>query len=154
MRLPDLAFVRTGRLPVSAEDEELQYDGPPDLAIQIISPDDRPGEVRAKVREYLTYGASAVWVADRRKHTVSIHRSGSRPKVLQEDDLLDGGDVLPGFSCRVADLFVWVPPPPGGSPFVAGSGSPGLWSERLLHSDGHRATDRGFRSRLRRAVSF
>ncbi len=61
--------------------------------------------VEEKAREWLAAGASAVWTVDPRDKTVTVHRSGAEPITFIEDQDLDGGDVLPGFSCRVTLFF-------------------------------------------------
>jgi Uma2 family endonuclease len=103
VRAPDVSFVRKarlgeGRLPRG------YWRGAPDLAAEVLSPDDRPGRVQAKVRAWLEAGTEVVWVVDPRARTVAVHtRSGVA--VVREGGLLDGGDLLPGWSARVADLF-------------------------------------------------
>jgi len=104
---PDVAFVVKQRLPVvGLEPRFLEL--PPDLAVEVLSPTDRPAEVRAKVADYLRLGVRAVWVVDPARRIVRIHsRVGRRTSeaLLAEDDTLDGGEVVPGFRCRVAELF-------------------------------------------------
>ena len=70
-----------------------------------LSPDDRRKDVRAKIKEYLFYGIPVVWLVDLEARTVMVYRGTMRGVELDEDDTLDGGDVLPGFACKVADLF-------------------------------------------------
>ena len=71
----------------------------------MLSPNDRPDEVEEKVQEWLAAGSSAVWTVDPEAKTVTVHRPGAEPVTLTEDQDLDGGDVLPGFVCRVALFF-------------------------------------------------
>jgi Uma2 family endonuclease len=77
----------------------------PDLAVEVLAPNDRAEMVEEKAREWLAAGASAVWTVDPRDKTVTVHRSGAEPITFIEDQDLDGGDVLPGFSCRVTLFF-------------------------------------------------
>ena len=98
VRAPDVAFVRRGR-----EIGEGFIDGPPDLAVEVLSPGDRPGYVSEKVAEWLEAGTQAVWVVDPRKRTVTVHVAGREPRVLE--DILTGGRVLPGFELSLARLF-------------------------------------------------
>jgi len=104
---PDVAFIRRERLPaVSLEPRFLKL--PPDLAVEVLSPTDRPAAVRAKVADYLRLGVRAVWVVDPARRTVRIHSRIGRhttEALRAEDDTLDGGEVVPGFHCRVAELF-------------------------------------------------
>ncbi len=104
---PDIAFVAKERLSASIPAPPFLKLAP-DLAVEVLSPGDRPGEVRAKVADYLRLGVRAVWVVDPARRRARIHsRVGRRigETLLAEDDLLDGGEVVPGFRCRLADLF-------------------------------------------------
>lgn len=102
VRAPDVAFVRAGRV---ARPSPGYVEGAPDLAVEILSPDDRPGYVRDKVAEWLEAGAGAVWVVDPRDRTVAIHRAHAKPVVLGEADTLRGDGALKGFEVLVCDLF-------------------------------------------------
>ena len=101
VRAPDLAFTRVER---ASPPERGFVPGPPDLAVEVLSPDDRPGYVREKVSEWLEAGTVAVWVVDPRKKTVTVH--GETTTVLEEADTLVGGELLPGFALPVRELFV------------------------------------------------
>jgi Uma2 family endonuclease len=81
------------------------FPGPPDLAVEVLSPHNRPGDVHAKVADFLVAGTRLVWTVDPSAARVSVYRTLLSPRILASDDLLEGGDVLPGFSVRVADLF-------------------------------------------------
>jgi Uma2 family endonuclease len=82
------------------------FQGAPDLAVEVVSPGDRAGEVLAKVHEWLDAGCRAVWVVDPQTRTVAVHRSRNEIAVLQSTDTLSGGDLLPGFSVPVSEIFV------------------------------------------------
>jgi Uma2 family endonuclease len=102
VRGPDISFWSKERLPV------LPYsyiEIPPDLAVEVVSPGDHYSRVQNKVRQYLRCGARLVWVLDPEDRSVTVYRSQQEGKILGENDTLTGEDVLPGFSCRVADLF-------------------------------------------------
>ena len=101
VRAPDAAFVRADRLPLPRG----YIPGAPDLAVEVLSPDDRPGYVREKVAEWLEGGAGAVWVVDPRKRTVVVHEAGREPVTLREADTVPGGTVLQGFSLVVREIF-------------------------------------------------
>lgn len=103
VRAPDSAFIRADRVP--AKRPRGFFDGPPDLAVEVLSPNDRPGEVLAKVRDWLQAGCRAVWVVDPQTETVSVHRSRHETMVLGAGDTLAGGDLLPGFSVPVVEIF-------------------------------------------------
>ncbi len=102
VRAPDLAFTATER---AAPPVRGFVPRPPDLAIEVLSPDDRPGYVREKVAEWLGAGTLVVWVVDPRTRTVTIHGAGARAAVFGESDVVPGGDLLPGFALAVFDVF-------------------------------------------------
>lgn len=103
VRGPDVAFVSGGRLP------ELPREGyaevAPELVVEILSPGDRPGEVLAKVAEWLRAGSRLVWVLDPSRREARVHRADGTISVLGPEEALDGEDVLPGFGCRVGEIL-------------------------------------------------
>ena len=104
VREPDVAFVRTERMPSTGIPDGF-WPGPPDLAVEIRSPHDRLTTIRVKVRDYLARGVRVVWVIDPKKKTVTVHRGESEPVTLSMDDELDAGEVVPGFTCAVRRFF-------------------------------------------------
>lgn len=102
VRAPDVSFVRADRV---RRGEAGYFPGAPDLAVEVVSPDDREADVLEKVGHYLEAGARLVWVAWPRTRSVTVHSAGKEPAILHEGDTLDGGDVLPGFACDVAAVF-------------------------------------------------
>ena len=102
VRGPDVAYWSIARQP---EEPDAYFEIPPDIAVEVLSPDDRRGPVRAKIKEYLFYGVPLVWLVDPELRTVTVYAGRMRGTELDEDDTLDGGEVLPGFTCKVADLF-------------------------------------------------
>lgn len=78
---------------------------PPDLAVEILSPSSRAGEILEKVGEYLDGGARLVWVLDPGTRTATVYRSRKEIRMLTADDELDGEEVLPGFRARLVDVF-------------------------------------------------
>mgnify|MGYP005838483485 CR=1 FL=1 len=104
VRGADVAFVKASRVPRSGRPQGY-WEGAPDLAVEVLSPTDTAEEVEAKVDDYLNAGTALVWVVNPRRRTVTVHRPGHNPVVLRERDTLDGGDVLPGFACPVAEIF-------------------------------------------------
>jgi Uma2 family endonuclease len=102
VRGPDVAFWSKERLPVIPDS---YLDVPPDLAVEVVSPGDHYSRVQNKVRQYLRCGVRMVWVVDPEDRSVTVYRSQKEGKILGENDILTGEDVLPGFSCRVADLL-------------------------------------------------
>jgi len=104
VRGPDLAFIQGSKIP----SHKLRgfWHGPPDLVIEVLSPDDRTSEVRAKVEEYLASGVTAVVVIDPDDRAVSVHRPSARTLTLSAaDDVLDLDDVVSGFRCSLREIF-------------------------------------------------
>ena len=102
VRAPDIAFVGAGRPAVPARG---YYPGAPDLAVEVLSPDDRPGYVNEKIAEWLEAGARAVWVVDPGARTVAVHAPGREPATFGRGDTLRGGTTLPGFAFAVTEVF-------------------------------------------------
>lgn len=103
VRGPDVAVVRRTRADDLHRSGFLR--GAPDLAIEIVSPSNRAAEVQAKVREYLLAGASLVWVVYPDTRTVAVHASPTEARFVGEDEVLTGGELLPGLRLAVAELF-------------------------------------------------
>ncbi len=104
VRTPDVSFIHMDRLPDESPPVGF-FDGPPDLAVEIVSTHDRATEVNAKVREYLDAGTRLVWVIWPDERSVTVWYPGHRAQVLNAGDILDGGDVLPDLRIAIADLF-------------------------------------------------
>jgi len=102
VRAPDFAFIAAGR---TIRPERGFVPRAPDLAVEVLSPDDRPGYVREKVAEWLEAGALAVWVVNPRQRTVTVHENGQSPRTFAESDTLGGGELLPGLALGVRELF-------------------------------------------------
>jgi Uma2 family endonuclease len=105
VRAPDIGFVCQGRIQTTGIPRQY-WPGAPDLAVEIVSPNDRVFEVDDKVLEWLHAGAALVWVVNPRQRTVTVHRQGGTATLLTINDILSGEQVVPGFSMRVADIFV------------------------------------------------
>jgi Uma2 family endonuclease len=104
VRAPDAAFVSSSRV-AEQKDKEGFFNGPPDLAVEVVSPNDTDEDVQAKVLDYLGSGSKLVWVIRPRSRTVTTFRSLNEIRVLTEDDSLTGEDVLPGFSTPIKAIF-------------------------------------------------
>jgi Uma2 family endonuclease len=104
VRLPDVAFVARGRL-----EGDRVPDGfspvPPDLAVEVLSPADRPRYILDKVGEYLDAGVRLVWVIDPANRRATVHRSLVEARTIEADGFLDGEDVVPGFTCPLASIL-------------------------------------------------
>ena len=103
VRAPDVAFVRADRDPPGGQKK--YFPGAPDLAVEVLSPDDRASDVNAKIQDWLNAGTVAVLVVDPQNQTVAIHRQPHEIKVLAIDDTLTIPDILPEFSLAVKDIF-------------------------------------------------
>ena len=107
VRLPDVAFVSNDHLPKTmAPIPNLS----PDLAIEVLSKSNTPAEMQQKLREYFHSGTRLAWFVELEARKVSVYRSPGAPtRVLDESGVLDGEDVVPGFSVPVADVFRKLP---------------------------------------------
>ena len=103
VRAPDIAFIRRERMP--PRDTRGFVRGAPDLAIEVLSPDDRPGEVREKVHDYLSHDVPCVLVIDPHDQTVTMYRPSKPAQVFRVGDSVDVSDILSGFSLAVAAIF-------------------------------------------------
>ncbi|HEY7329790.1 MAG TPA: Uma2 family endonuclease [Gemmataceae bacterium] len=110
VRRPDTVFIRLQRLSLEQATTEGHCPVAPDLAVEVISPNDTAYEIDEKVREFLDAGVLLVWVVNPEQRTVKIHRASGTGTILQENDEISGEDVIPGFRCRVGDFTL---PPPG-----------------------------------------
>jgi len=105
VRKPDGSFIAAGRLPGNRIPKG-HIRIVPDLALEVISPDDSYYIVDAKVHEYLDAGVRLVWVINPDNRTVKVYRQDDRrPVELTDGDQLDGAGVLPGFNCAVTDIL-------------------------------------------------
>jgi Uma2 family endonuclease len=104
VRKPDLSFIRRGRLP-----DEVIPSGhikiPPDLAVEVVSPNDTAYEVDGKVVEYLGAGVPLVWVVYPETRSIHVYRSDGTASRLGENENLTAPELMPDFSVRVGDLF-------------------------------------------------
>lgn len=101
---PDLSFVRRERLEDMGESEGF-ISGPPDLAVEVVSPSDSFSDVEEKVSKWLDAGCRVVVVVNPRTRSTFIYRSGADRVQLTADDVLDGGDVVPGWRLPLRELF-------------------------------------------------
>jgi Uma2 family endonuclease len=104
VRAPDVSFIGRNRIPSSGMPRGF-WNGAPDLAIEVLSPDDRASEIRSRVDDYLRAGTQIVCVVDPDAQSVSVHRPRLQPRPLHGDDVLDLDDVVIGFRCSVREIF-------------------------------------------------
>lgn len=105
VRAPDVAFISQERIPDSGIPKEY-WRGAPDLAVEVLSPGDAVRKVDEKVGEWLSAGAKLVWTVNPKRRSVTIHRAVKDALILSEDDELNGENVVPGFRCRISEIFV------------------------------------------------
>ena len=103
VRALDAAFVRSERL--ADQPTTGFFDGAPDLALEVISPSETVDEVESKVIDYLEAGVALVWLIYPRTQTVTVYRSSTDINILTIEDTLTGGDLLPGFSVSLKEIF-------------------------------------------------
>ena len=104
VREPDIAYISAERLPLDVEVTGY-YEVVPDLVVEVVSPSDSASEVMDKAIMWLSFGARMVWAINPESRSVDVYRPGERTLSLTETDILDGLDILPGFTCPVGDLF-------------------------------------------------
>ena len=104
VRKPDASFVSTARLP-DGQAPKGDILVPPDLAVEVISPNDLAESLEERLSDYRKAGVRLVWVVSPGSRTVQVRRPDGSAAILNESATLSGEDVIPGFACNVADLF-------------------------------------------------
>src|ERR1041384_187999 len=103
VRAPDVAFIRRDRLP---DPEPLGFpDLAPDLVVEVVAPGDRPGEILAKVADWLSAGTCLVWVVDPLRRVTRVYRQDGSESIVTAERALEGEDVLPGFACPLETIL-------------------------------------------------
>jgi Uma2 family endonuclease len=108
MRRPDVSLVLAGRM-VPERFKEGYTTIRPDLAVEVISPNDVASDLGEKLDDYHAAGIPLIWIVYPEARRVHVFRWDGPPALLGPDDELTGEDVLPGFRCRVADFFAGLP---------------------------------------------
>ncbi len=103
VRIPDVAFIRLTR--IAGIDPKQRLEGAPDLAVEVVSPNDDPDDLVLKVQQYLRFGARAVWVLYPEARMAYVYKPGERPEVREANQNLEDSDLLPGFSIPLSELF-------------------------------------------------
>lgn len=104
VRIPDVSFVAWERVPEGGIPAGF-WEGPPTLAVEVVSPHDRADEIHTKVGDYLDAGTRQVWVLWPRTLSMSVYQAEGATRELGPEAFLDGGDMLPGFRMKVSELF-------------------------------------------------
>ena len=104
VRGPDVSYYSKERLPL---DKRVvgYHDEVPDLCVEVVSPSNSMKQLKAKAKDYLFAGVRLVWIVDPEDRTVTVIVDPLESRTLEADATLDSGDVLPGFACKVSDLF-------------------------------------------------
>jgi Uma2 family endonuclease len=104
LRAPDVSYVRADRITPGGVPEAF-WTIPPDLAVEIVSPSETADDVRSKVRDFLAAGTPILWTVYPRPREVEVHTPDGLARTYSGDDVIEHADVLPGFSCKVTELF-------------------------------------------------
>lgn len=105
VRIPDVAFISWERLPERRFPTGSVPDVVPDLAVEVLSEGNTAGEMARKRHEYFAAGVRLVWLVDPRTRTVDVYTTPDQSTLLHEEQTLDGGTVLPGFTLPLQELF-------------------------------------------------
>lgn len=109
VRIPDVSFVSWDRLPLREIPTDPVPNLVPDLAVEVLSGGNTPGEMRLKLKDYFLAGTSLVWFVDPIERTVQVYTAPDQYTVVTEDEVLDGGAVLPGLSLPLRQVFARLP---------------------------------------------
>lgn len=105
IRIPDVAFISWDRFPGGKLPQDRIFQIVPDLAVEVISEGNSEREMEQKLAEYFKAGVRLVWYIDPRSRSARTYTGVDQESAIDESGILDGGDVLPGFSLRLGDLF-------------------------------------------------
>jgi Uma2 family endonuclease len=105
VRIPDVSFITWDRLPRRESPREPIPDMAPDLAVEVLNEGNTKQEMVRKVREYFESGGVLVWLIDPKKRTARVYSTIEKPTLVRADEVLDGGDILPGFVIKLSDLL-------------------------------------------------
>ena len=100
----DIAFISKARFEELRKTEGY-WPGPPDLAVEVLSPSETGPKIKSKVSQWFSFGTKQVWVVSPKHSTVTVYRSPSDTTTFSGSDELDGGDILPGFRLPLSRLF-------------------------------------------------
>jgi Uma2 family endonuclease len=103
---PDVAFVSNAQLKKIRIAPDKFLLGAPDLVVEVLSPSDRKTQMNRKLDHYFEHGSKLAWLVNCRKQQVSIYTSDSVETLTAPNDVLSGGEVLPGFKCKLRQIFL------------------------------------------------
>lgn len=104
-RKPDVSFISKARLPADWMNQSY-FTIPPDLAVEVLSPNDLAYKVDVKIEEYFAGGVQLIWIVNPEARQVLIHRPDGSAQKLHENDTITGEGILPGFTCVVREFFL------------------------------------------------
>jgi len=102
---PDISFITKQRLEEGPPDIQGYWDGPPDLAVEVLSPSGRPGIVKARILSLFECGVKQLWIVNPKHCTVTVYRSASDSITFSGSDELEADDILPGFRISLDRVF-------------------------------------------------
>lgn len=105
VRIPDVCFISWERLPEGEFPDEAVAGLVPDLAVEVLSPSNTRGEMERKLRDFFRAGVRLAWLIEPKTETADVHTSPTDVRHLTKNQVLDGGDVLPGFRLPLKQLF-------------------------------------------------
>jgi Uma2 family endonuclease len=105
VRIPNVCFISWDQLPKRKVPRKPIPDLYPDLAVEVLSRKNTKAEIDRKLHEYFRSGTRLAWVVDPRKRTVRVYIAPDQFRLLTEEQILDGGEVLPGLNLTLRDVF-------------------------------------------------
>jgi Uma2 family endonuclease len=109
VRIPDVSFLKWSRFPNRRLPKDRVWSLSPDLAVEVLSDSNTNREIELKLDEYFQAGTQVAWIIDPERRTASLYRSRTDVVIIDENGLLDGGAVLPGFTLRLGELLDFLP---------------------------------------------
>ena len=105
VRAADVGFISAARIPAAGVPQTGYWHLAPDLAVEVVSPNDDPDDIQEKIEEYLNAGTKMVWVVYPKRKSVAVYRTVHESKILRGEEKLLGEEVLAGFECKVREIF-------------------------------------------------
>src|SRR5262249_43983784 len=102
---PDISFVNAARAKLFQECEDF-WPIAPDLVVEVISPSDRKKSIRTKTLAWLQFGVKQVWNVDMKEETIAVHHSSTESLTLTKEEVLSGGELIPGFEIPLSEIFL------------------------------------------------
>jgi Uma2 family endonuclease len=114
IRIPDVSFVSWRHVPSRKYPQEPIPGLAPDLAVEVLSEGNTPEEMKRKLKDYFLSGVLLVWYVDPDARTVAVYTAPDQVRVVTEEETLDGGEVLPGLTIPLQQVFALLPPKAAG----------------------------------------